>query len=102
MTSGPSRVAAVPAPRAILVRARRAAASPSIEGFPELRSKARSGARRYVGRMPLLSIETLLEHVADANASDLHITAGSPPILRVRGQLRPLEGCDELTPEQTR
>jgi twitching motility protein PilT len=52
--------------------------------------------------MPLLSIETLLEHVADANASDLHITAGSPPILRVRGQLRPLEGCDELTPEETR
>jgi twitching motility protein PilT len=52
--------------------------------------------------MPLLSIETLLEHVADANASDLHITAGSPPILRVRGQLKPLEGCDELTSEETR
>ncbi len=51
--------------------------------------------------MPL-SIETLLEHVADANASDLHITAGSPPILRVRGQLSPLEGCDALAPEETR
>src|SRR5262245_60044784 len=52
--------------------------------------------------MPPLSIDTLLEQVAERNASDLHVTAGSPPILRVRGQLAPLEGYDELSSEDTR
>jgi twitching motility protein PilT len=42
--------------------------------------------------MPLLSIDTMLEQVAQRNASDLHVTAGSPPIIRVRGQLSPLDG----------
>jgi twitching motility protein PilT len=52
--------------------------------------------------MPLLSIDTLLEQVAERNASDLHVTAGSPPVLRMRGQLSPLEGYDVLTSEDTR
>jgi twitching motility protein PilT len=52
--------------------------------------------------MPLLSIDTMLEQVAQRNASDLHVTAGSPPIIRVRGQLSPLDGLDPLTAEETR
>jgi twitching motility protein PilT len=52
--------------------------------------------------MPLLSIDTLLEQVAEHNASDLHVTAGSPPILRIRGQLSPLAGFEPLTAEDTR
>lgn len=35
------------------------------------------------------------------NASDLHITVGVPPIVRVNGQLIPLQGFEPLTPEQT-
>jgi twitching motility protein PilT len=52
--------------------------------------------------MPLLSIDTLLEQVTERNASDLHLTAGSPPVVRVRGQLSALEGVDPLTAEDTR
>src|SRR6059058_5705971 len=45
--------------------------------------------------------EVLLE-VLDRRASDLHITAGTPPMLRVRGRLAPLEGYPALTPTDTR
>ena len=38
-----------------------------------------------------VSIDTLLERVANEDASDLHITSGSPPLLRVRGRLAPIE-----------
>ena len=45
--------------------------------------------------------EVLLE-VIDRRASDLHITAGAPPMLRVRGRLAPMEGYPVLTPSDTR
>jgi len=45
--------------------------------------------------------EVLLE-VVDRRASDLHITAGAPPMLRIRGRLTPMEGYPVLTPTDTR
>ncbi len=45
--------------------------------------------------------EVLLE-VMRRNASDLHMTAGSPPMVRERGQLSPLEGYAPLTPQVVR
>jgi twitching motility protein PilT len=48
------------------------------------------------------SIDTLLERVAAEDASDLHITAGSAPVLRVRGQLAPIDDFEKFTPEETR
>jgi twitching motility protein PilT len=45
--------------------------------------------------------EVLLE-VIDRRASDLHITAGTSPMLRVRGRLAPMEGYPVLTPTDTR
>ena len=45
--------------------------------------------------------EILLEVVAK-KASDLHITAGAPPMLRVRGALVPIEGTPRLTATDTR
>ena len=48
------------------------------------------------------SIDTLLERVAAEDASDLHITAGSPPVLRVRGHLAPIDEFEKFTPEETR
>jgi twitching motility protein PilT len=35
------------------------------------------------------------------NASDLHMTVGRPPTLRIDGFLRPVPGCPVLTPEMT-
>jgi twitching motility protein PilT len=51
--------------------------------------------------MELDFAEVLLE-VIDRRASDLHITAGAPPMLRIRGRLAPMEGYPALTPTDTR
>ena len=37
----------------------------------------------------------------DREGSDLHLTAGSPPGLRIRGEIHPLENCEPLTPKDT-
>src|SRR5690348_7135014 len=47
------------------------------------------------------SIDELLERMVEANASDLHVTTGTPPAVRVRGEVERLEGFDPLTPELT-
>ena len=48
------------------------------------------------------SIDTLLAEAVARGASDLHVTAGSPPSARVRGELRPLEGIGPLDGESIR
>src|SRR5437588_7693793 len=40
--------------------------------------------------------------VVDRRASDLHLTAGAPPMVRVRGRLVAVEGYPTLTPTDTR
>src|SRR5262245_58685348 len=50
---------------------------------------------------PANSIDELLEHMVTENASDLHVTTGSPPVIRVRGEVERLHGFDTLTPEDT-
>jgi twitching motility protein PilT len=47
------------------------------------------------------SIDELLERMVEANASDLHVTTGTPPAVRVRGEVERLEGFDALTGEET-
>ena len=39
--------------------------------------------------------------MVERNASDLHLTAGSPPVIRVNGQPRAPGDHENLTPEQT-
>jgi twitching motility protein PilT len=47
------------------------------------------------------SIDELLESMVERNASDLHVTTGTPPVIRVRGEVERLEGFDALTAEDT-
>jgi twitching motility protein PilT len=47
------------------------------------------------------SVDDLLGTMESLHASDLHITAGSPPIVRVRGELNVLEDLPPLTGEET-
>jgi twitching motility protein PilT len=47
------------------------------------------------------SIDELLEAMVSLGASDLHITAGTPPAVRVHGELHRLEGVPVLSPEMT-
>ena len=44
----------------------------------------------------------ILLKVVEHKASDLHITSGAPPTIRVRGSLVPLEGLPNMTPTDTR
>jgi twitching motility protein PilT len=48
-----------------------------------------------------LSIDDLLERTVALGASDLHITVGSAPVVRVRGKLVAIEGTAELDGEAT-
>jgi twitching motility protein PilT len=48
-----------------------------------------------------MHIEDLLREVVTAQASDLHLTAGIKPTMRVWGRLQPMEHCDVLSPEDT-
>lgn len=49
-----------------------------------------------------MDIKMLLDAVAKEKASDLIVTAGAPPMLRIHGELRPVQRCDVLSAEQTR
>ena len=49
-----------------------------------------------------LDFSEILLAVVKNKASDLHITAGAPPMLRVRGSLVAIDGAPALTPTDTR
>jgi twitching motility protein PilT len=49
-----------------------------------------------------LDFADLLLEVIERNASDLHLTAGAHPTVRVRGRLMALEDYPVMTTEQTR
>ncbi|HPU00475.1 MAG TPA: type IV pilus twitching motility protein PilT [Bacillota bacterium] len=46
-------------------------------------------------------INTLLEKAINLKASDLHLSAGLPPIIRIHGELYPLEDYPPLDPDDT-
>src|SRR2546425_2597547 len=50
---------------------------------------------------PVNSIDELLEHMVSRNASDLHVTVGTPPVVRVRGAIERLDGYQPLSDEDT-
>jgi twitching motility protein PilT len=47
-----------------------------------------------------MSLRELLEQMVKAGASDLHLTVGSPPVIRVDGKLQRITGQDMLTADQ--
>src|SRR6058998_2743694 len=49
-----------------------------------------------------LSLSELLRKLSELGGSDLHITTGSPPQVRVDGHLRPLEGFRLMTAADTK
>jgi twitching motility protein PilT len=48
------------------------------------------------------NIDDLLNVMFERNASDLHLTAGSPPVIRVTGRLERLTEHEELSPDEIR
>jgi twitching motility protein PilT len=51
---------------------------------------------------PEVPVQELLAHVLTMNASDLHVTAGTAPSLRIHGDLVPLDQYGRLEPDQLR
>lgn len=47
-----------------------------------------------------MTIQQLLELTIQRNASDLHLSVGFLPILRIHGELIPVAGSEVITPEQ--
>src|SRR5438477_7412431 len=52
--------------------------------------------------LQLTSIDDLLEQMLGMGASDLHVTVGSPPAFRVRGEIVRAEDFEALTADDTR
>ena len=52
--------------------------------------------------VPQISLSELLRRLSELGGSDLHITTGSPPQVRVDGHLRPLESYRVLTSADTK
>ena len=50
----------------------------------------------------MADIDTLLASTKEQRASDLHLTTGSPPLLRIHGDLKPLDGAAPLTADAVR
>jgi twitching motility protein PilT len=50
---------------------------------------------------PVNSIDELLEHMVARNASDLHVTVGTPPVVRVRGEVQRLDEYAPLSADDT-
>jgi twitching motility protein PilT len=49
-----------------------------------------------------ISVDRLLELMPERDASDLHLTVDSPPVLRVRGRLERVETMEPLAADDTR
>ena len=47
-------------------------------------------------------IDTLLKDAVAAGASDIHLKVGSPPVMRVGGQLRRMDAYESLRPDDTK
>src|SRR5919202_1965996 len=47
------------------------------------------------------TIDELLTQLAQWEASDLHLTVGSPPVVRIKGSLEQVENLSPLGPEET-
>ena len=54
------------------------------------------------GAAASVSVQELLSHVLEKEASDLHLTAGAAPTVRVHGDLKPVDGYDVMEPEELR
>jgi twitching motility protein PilT len=49
----------------------------------------------------MFKLEKALRELVQAGGSDLHLKVPAPPMVRVHGQLHPLEGYSALTPDDT-
>jgi twitching motility protein PilT len=82
------------------------AAAPARPAAPGTRAALRAGGPRAgmgeQSREGDLDLDGALHAMVEAGASDLHLTSGAAPTIRLSGSLVPLEGYDVLQPEALR
>ena len=49
----------------------------------------------------MFDLSAALDRVTEWGGSDLHLKHGSPPLIRLHGELQPIPSTSELTPEET-
>jgi twitching motility protein PilT len=49
----------------------------------------------------MFDLSAALDRVSEWGGSDLHLKHGSPPLIRLHGELQPIPSTSELTPEET-
>src|SRR5207249_3868283 len=102
-----------PEPSRRALRGARAAESPQLRlkesgDMSDAELRTRSGRPawppdRDVSQMTLIDFDltATLDRVAEWQGSDLHLKHGSPPLVRVNGELEPVEDVRPLTPADT-
>ena len=51
---------------------------------------------------PQINLSELLHRLSELGGSDLHITTGTAPLVRVHGEIRPLDGYRPLNSSETK
>src|SRR5438046_8228653 len=51
---------------------------------------------------PQIPLSELLHRLSELGGSDLHVTTGTPPLVRLHGEIRPLDGYRPLTSSETK
>ncbi|MEM9294588.1 MAG: PilT/PilU family type 4a pilus ATPase [Planctomycetota bacterium] len=47
-----------------------------------------------------MNLEEILQKAVDIDASDIHLISGHPPMIRVQTKMTPIEGFEDITPDQ--
>jgi len=113
---GPTTFAPAPAPGSATAFTPQAPAAPAAPAAPpqgaqppaegERKTRDRSAAGRIGMAQEAqegdASIDDILARMVELNASDVHLTSGAPPMVRISGSLKPLEGFATQSPEPLR
>ena len=66
---------------------------------PPINATQDEGAVSAQGMDPTINVDDLLRVMTELEASDLHLKPGRPPLMRVNGHIKPLDGFPDLKPE---
>jgi len=74
---------------------------PDVSSIPSVEPAAPRGAMPGQGGTEMPHVDELLRLMLQRGGSDLHLTVGSPPGIRQRGDIVPVEDMKPLTPRDT-
>ncbi len=76
--------------------------APVVEGWADQWPEDSDGAAPETSQPARLELDDLLDRVVRLGGSDLHLTVGAPPVVRVQGELRRMQGLAPLNGSEVR